>query len=151
MFSERDLSAEIRALIEKKIETAKRPINPEWIAHEIIQRRKPPEEWSGEAADFYRHCTYNHVRSRVRDVVRAFGRTQEDFDERTLPLFPGSFVQRAYSILRRGKSVIVRVEAMTDREIEQKAGDLERLAFGARRHARELRRYVRTRPSRRRG
>jgi hypothetical protein len=88
MYSERDLSAEIRALIEKKIETAKRPISPDWIAHEIILRRKP---------------------------------------------------------------VIVRVENMTDCEIEAKARDLELLSFGARRHARELRRYVRTRPSRRQG
>jgi hypothetical protein len=148
MFSEGDLAAEIQRLIDAKITEGRRAISPEWLAHEIIKGRPLASQWeSDEAREFYRNCTYGFVRGRVREAVRTFKKETERVG--TLPLPGFDCVQQAYSIERRGQPRIVPIGLMTLREIEHKAVELERLADGARRHARELRRYALARKGKR--
>lgn len=138
MFSETDLNAEIRDVIAGQL-TMNKTISPSWVCNAVIKARPLPE---GPSSDFYRLCGFAHVRDRVRAVVREF-RNEVDRNEQEQLTLPGyAFVQKAYSITRKGVALIVPIGRMTTTEMHAKAEELARQAAGCIAHSKELHRYA---------
>lgn len=137
MFSETDLVNEVSGFIEASLQNG-RVMRSQWLIHEIISNH-PLVEF--EQKDFYVLCAYGHIQKIVRDALRRY---KPDLDKEpdpqiTLPGFER--LQKGYLVERDAESVLVPIEQMSDREIDLKVAEYERMAEGCRLHALELRRY----------
>lgn len=141
--NEESITPEIHRLIDERIANGAL-VHVPWVASAILDERS---DISGDDAPFYRECTFKEV---VRLVKRAIGKYEDATDSTPDQLlFPGfKHLVRAYPIERNGERVLVPLPECTDEELHTRADELERMALGCRAHARELREFVLSRPSR---
>lgn len=133
-FSEKDLTAEVEAIINARDSA----IDTDWLAEEIMARHS---DINGEDADFYILCARHYVKTAVRNVVRRYRLGPDEIIE-AQEILPGfERLQRRYHIERGGRSLIVPIEEIGMSEMRTKIQEYESLMDGWRIHIAELRRY----------
>lgn len=130
---------DIRNEVEKVIDGHDERMPAMWIVQKVLKLHVKPK---GKDADFYLCCAHGHVRAVVRQTLqRMRGEEGEEASEQLI--FPGfQRLQRRYIIDQGGELLAVPLEQMTRDEIQQKIGELHRMAHGCLTHARELERYL---------
>lgn len=135
MYSYESLKREIGAKVEAALARNVRQMHPAWIAQEVMADHS---KISGADAAFYQFCS----RQLVRDEVRlAINKSQSTVPAKQLTLPGMQHLQHYYVVERKGEQVAVRLDRLTNEEIERKAHDYDRLARACSEHADELRRY----------
>jgi len=144
MLNEESVYADVRKfvadLVDSGVET---PV--EWITASFLKSRG---DIAGEGAALYRYCTRAHVGRIVKKVVGKYdveARSAADPQD-SLPGF--AYLQRAYTVARESKTVLVPIFKCTDAELLDRAEECDRQARGCRAHARELRSFVQSRGNR---
>lgn len=135
MYSYPRLKHEIAVKVEAALARNVRQLHPDWIAQAVMNDHS---KITGEDAAFYRFCSRQLVRDEVRLAINKSQSTQP-VQQLTLPGM--KHLQHYYVVERKGEQVAVRLDRLTDEEIERKAHDYDRLARACSEHADELRRY----------
>ena len=142
-YSRNDLRNEINQIVEAALAN-NQPVIVAWLVQSVLAAH--PEPGLSEFSAFARFVFVNDEADRC---VRRFKEPEPgELDEMTLPGFKR--LQKAYRIERDGDSMIVPIEAMTDAELEARAAEHDAMARGHRRHANEIRRYLKARGKARR-
>lgn len=135
------------AEIETKLDarhSAGEPLVAKWIAHEVCadHREALPE---GSAADFWTWNTYQHVREMVRKQInkRASDAPESRPEHRQFVMdgFERDHLQDYYMVDRDGDEIGVPVMALTDAELDRKAGHYRAMGATCYAHADELQRF----------
>lgn len=135
MYSLSDLQQEIGAKIEYLKDHNGPVLHPDWIAQAIFADHDKIE---GKDADFYKACAWTTVRREVRQQIN---QTESKPNTRQLTLEGFEHLQHYYVVTRDKEQVAVRVDELTDTEIEAKAGEYDSMGRACLSHADELRRY----------
>jgi hypothetical protein len=140
MYSTRELSEEIRQIIEEGLDSGR--VQPaSWIVDAVLKLHPFPPDWIGDDREFAEQCCQAHIRVEVRKKLREY-KAAEEKDDPVQARLPGfDYVQRAYLVERGGEAVIVPIGQMTLDELQEKIAELEGMAQGCVAHAEELRRY----------
>lgn len=140
MYSFADAQREISAKIQWLIENNGSVLHPRFIAHSVVSDHP---DVNGEDADFYKVVSYEKLRDEVRQQInRMKVKTDDEQDSQQQLLMPGfDYLQRRYFVPRDGETCIVKIEEMSDEEIEAKAKEREAMGRACFAHADELRRY----------
>lgn len=141
---EQEVCAKVAALREEGVET----MHPDWIAQAIITDHS---DIHGEDADFYLCCSRRDVRAEVRRQLNRMKPAPEPESDNQLTLEGFERLQEYYLVTRDREQLAVRIDLLTDAELEEKALELEAMATGCREHAAELRRYRSIRQAQRQG
>lgn len=130
-----EINAELDALAERDL-----PWQAEFIAHAIVGRHNDGLD-EGEHRDFWTFCGYAKVRDETRRCInsRAGDSAKGDPAQLTLPGY--QHVHRYYVVKRGGVDVGVPVHALTDAELDMKAGMYRSMGQACFAHARELARF----------
>jgi len=136
-YSGSDLTTEIRALIDSKIER-NGVVDPAWITMEICGAHK---QIKGEDSEFHFFCASQFVRDSVGKALKFYDCKLSTKGDPQLVLPGYEHLQRAYLVKRKDKPVIVAIDDLTDEELEAKEAELLAMSEGAKKHANELRRY----------
>jgi hypothetical protein len=137
-YSGSDLLAEIRRLIDTKLERG-RAVKAAWIANEVVKQHPGIQ---GADAEFHRFCAQHWVREQVAKALKHYNCTVATEADPQLVLPGYSYLQLAYPVARNGEQVILPIHRLTSEELEAKACELDAMALGARAHAIELRAYT---------
>lgn len=132
-----DLRKFVSDLVDSGVET---PV--EWITDRFLASRG---EIYGEGEPVYRYCTRAHLSVIAKKVVRKYeveARAVQDEDV-SLPGF--EHLQRAYTVTRSEKIVLVPIQRLTDAELLIRAEEYDQMAQGCISHANEIRRFVKAR------
>lgn len=141
MLSEENIYAEIRKFVSDLVDAgAVTPV--EWITQDFLNSRN---DISGSDAALYRACTRAHIARIVKKVVGKYDTEARAIQEPGLSLEGFEHLQRAYTITRDEKVVLVPVHKCTDSELTARAEEYDRMAVGCRVHAREIRAFVASR------
>lgn len=127
-----ELDAEVRGLIEKRLE-AGLDTPQGWLVHEIVGRYP---DIDGDDVDMYLLCAMGHVTTTVRKVLRPYTAEDESAEQVTLPGF--ARVQRGYMVERDGDRVLVKTQNLTPSELRAKAKEYRQIGQGCAEHADEL-------------
>jgi hypothetical protein len=139
---QQELMKEVEAVIEKRLERGE-PAALTWIIEAVMRHH---QGIAGADREFFLLCGREHIHVTVRAILRSRHQEEGEPEANQGELFPGyERVQRSYAVPRGGEQVVVRVEHMTDREILDKAMELDAIGLGALAHARELREFLRGR------
>ena len=138
MLKEESVYAEVSKIVADRI-AAGIPVPPAWMVTEFLSERSDIE---GADAPLYRTCTRAHLE---RVVKRVIGKYDVDSDEKQPPLRGFEHLQRAYTVTRDTQVVLVPIDQCSNDELLDRAKQLDLLAIGNRKHARELRDFVRRR------
>lgn len=138
------IRAEVRKFIADKI-AHKEVIAVDWLTHEIVNSRADIE---GEDAPFYRVCAYKHVRDEVKACVDKYD-AKTPVSDSQLVLDGFEHLQVAYTVERKGITQLVPIDMLTDAELTKRAIEFEDMAKGCRKHALEIRGYVKAREEQR--
>ena len=142
--NEQSVSDEIRKFIADKIDR-KEPVIVSWITTEILERKSNVE---GADAPFYLTCARKFIRDVVSRVIGKYDGKPNAVDAQiVLPGF--EYLQRAYTVMRAGEVTLVPVDMLIDHELISRAKEYEEMAKGCRRHAYEIREFVRSRSEQR--
>jgi len=139
VYSFSDAQREIVAKIQWLIENNGSVLHPEFIAHAVVGDHP---DVNGEDADFYKCCSFAKIRDEVRQQVNRMKiatEKQEGSEQLVMPGF--DYLQQRYFVDRDNEPCIVRIEEMTDDELEAKAQEREAMGRACFAHADELRRY----------
>jgi len=131
------LLSEIYEVIERYL-SAQGDAPADWVTQDIVNRHNRIE---GPDADFCLERTYDNIRDEVRRAIRRYDISAEGEADPQLTMEGFERLQKVYSVMRNGQSVAVRVELMSDAELEAKEIELERFAAGSIEHRNEIRRY----------
>lgn len=143
MLNEETIYAEVRKFVSDLVDSgAETPV--EWITSRFLSACG---DIAGEGVPLYRYCARAHVGRIVKKVIGKY-----DVEARAVQLsdvaLPGfEHLQRAYTMQRDGKTVLVPITKCTDMELMSRAQEYDRQAAGCRLHARELRSFVKSRTS----
>jgi len=141
MLNEESVYADVRKfvadLVDSGVET---PVD--WITTNFLNSRG---EIAGDGAALYRYCTRAHVSRIVKKVVGKYDVESRSAGDTQDPLPGFEYLQRAYTVPRESKTVLVPIFKCTDAELLERAEECDRQARGCRAHARELRSFVRSR------
>lgn len=135
MYSISDLQTEIGSKIEYLREHNGPVLHPDWISQAIFADHP---NIKGQDADFYKCCAWTTVRREVRQQIN---QAESDPKKRQLSLEGFEHLQDYYVITRDKEQVAVRVDELTDTEIESKATEYDSMDRACLAHADELRRY----------
>jgi hypothetical protein len=137
-YSASDLDIAIKQIIEQALsDGVEMPAAS--IALSVRARHPFPKTWKGEHSEFALLCTVEHVRARVHSVL---GRMKNRPDPGAELLLPGfEYLQRGYIVERRDQLMPIRIDLMSDDELDAKADEYERMGAGCYKHAAEIRRY----------
>lgn len=138
--SETSIYAEVRKFIADKVSNGE-VVVVSWLTQEIVGQK----DISGEDADFLTACAFAHVKDVVKRCVGKYDAKPATDEQLVMAGF--EHLQVAYTVERRGETVLVPVDQLTDPEIEDRALEYERMARGCRAHAKELRSYAMNRPA----
>ena len=133
MISQKELEAEIVAVIDHQIDTHGKAI-ADWVMREVIGSKV---EAQGDDSDWYKLCAFGHVRSTVRKVIQKY---HPSGNQLTFKGF--EYLQRVYSIDRNGESCAIRTELMTEIEMRAKAEQQRKMGEGCFKHAEEIDRFA---------
>ena len=134
--SESNIYSDIRKYIADKI-ARNETIEVPWLAQEILASKSDIE---GDDAEFYRDCTLLQLREMVKRCVGKYEAKVRTDEQLVLKGF--EHLQIAYPVERGGKNQLVPVEQLSDRELELRAQEYDRMALGCRAHAKEIRDYI---------
>jgi len=137
-YSSEDLTKEVETLFDSYVKTG-RSIHVDWLANAMMQRHPGID---GPDKDFYTLCAWAHIKTTIRAVVRNSKPSESgisDIPQLSLPGFVR--LQTHYHIERDSEICLIRIDELSDEEIELKAREYEAMAEGCRLHAAELRRY----------
>lgn len=141
MLNEESIHAEVRKFVSDLVDSgAETPV--EWITTHFLGTRG---EIGGEGATFYRYCARLHVGRVVKKVVGKYDVEARAVQDSQIVLEGFEHLQRAYTLSRDEKIVLVPINRCTDGELLARAEEYEKQAKGCRLHARELRSFVQAR------
>lgn len=139
MYSFSEAQREVIAKIEWLIANNGSVLHPELIAHQVAADHP---DVNGDDADFYKCCSFAKLRDEVRQQInRMKVKTESDEGSEQLAMPGFDYLQQRYFIERDKEPCIVRIEEMSDLEIEAKAKEREAMGRSCFAHADELRRY----------
>lgn len=141
MLNEESIYSEVRKFVDDLVDRGQEtPV--EWITSNFLNSRG---EIAGEGAALYRYCTRAHVNRIVKKVVGKYDVEARSASDTQDPLPGFEYLQRAYTVAREGKTVLVPIYKCTDAELIDRAAECDKQARGCRAHARELRSFVQAR------
>jgi hypothetical protein len=133
-----ELFAEIYEVIERYLNSQGNAPS-DWVTQDIVNRHNKIE---GPDADFCLERMFDNIREEVRRAIRRYDITPEAGEpDPQLTMEGFERLQKVYSVMRGGRSVAVRVELMSDVELQAKENELEKFAGGSIEHRNEIRRY----------
>lgn len=138
MYSFALVQREIAAKIDGLRESQHAVLHPDWIATAIMADHPDVD---GEDADFHLCCSRAQVRNEVRVQLNKLKPDAELGAPTQLVIEGFARLQHYYSVPRDGVQLAVRIDALTDLEIEAKAQEQETMGRACLEHADELRRY----------
>ncbi len=142
--NEQSVTDEIRKFVADKIDN-KEVVIVGWITTEMLERKSRVE---GADAPFYLTCARKFIQDVVRRVIGKYNSSPNAPDSQiVLPGF--EYLQQAYTVDRDDVVTLVPVDMLTDQELIARAKEYEEMAKGCRRHAYEIREFVRTRSEQR--
>ena len=140
MRSTADVTREIRDFVQSRIDAGV-IVRVEWLTTEILAAKSNIE---GDDAEFYEACAVHFIKDRVKRVIGDYEpQARQTPEQLTLDGF--QHMQKAYTVERRGETVLVPVDQLSFDEIEARACEYEAMAEGCVAHAQELRVYNRSR------
>jgi hypothetical protein len=141
MLNEESIYSDVRKFVSDLVESGtETPV--EWITTSFLNSRG---EIGGEGAALYRYCTRAHVNRIVKRVVGKYDVEARAVQDAQIVLEGFEHLQRAYTVPRDEKTVLVPISKCTDQELLIRADEYEKQAKGCRLHARELRSFVKAR------
>lgn len=139
MTNEESIYADVRKFVSDLVDSGvETPI--EWITTHFLNTRG---DIGGEGAPLYRYCTRAHVGRIVKKVVGKYDVDAKQDEQLRLDGF--DHLQRAYTVPRESKIVLVPIYKCTDAELLSRAEEYDQQAKSCRLHARELRQFVKGR------
>ena len=136
MYSLSDLKQEIEQTIHS-MESQSR-LHPEWITQAVMSRHS---DLDGEDSDFYQCCTRAEVRSQVRKRLNQYKASADTGVDRQIVLEGFERLQKRYLIPENGEQVAIRIQDMTDAQLQAKADEYRAMGAGCFQHADEIDRY----------
>jgi hypothetical protein len=136
-----NVASEVRKFIADKIANGEQ-IVVEWLTNEIIRSKSSID---GEDVPFYRTCAFSHVKDVVRRSVGKYDQRSLTADRNQIVMDGFEHLQVAYTVSRNSDVVLVPVNQLTDAELLARAVEYDDMARGCRKHAFEIREYVRSR------
>lgn len=137
-YSVKDLQSEIA----KKIEWLKcnngSTLHPDWITGAVLSDH---QDIHGADRDFYACCTRLEVRNETRRQLNRYRAKAEAEPDEQLTLEGFNRLQEYYLVDRDETQVAVRIDNLSDEEIDAKAVEYESMGRGCFEHAQELYRY----------
>lgn len=141
MLNEESIYSEVRKFVSDLVDSgAEIPV--EWITTSFLNSRG---QINGEGAVLYRYCTRAHVNRIVKKVVGKYDVEARAVQDDQIVLEGFEHLQRAYTVPREEKTVLVPIYKCTDHELLSRAEEYDKQAKGCRLHARELRSFVKSR------
>lgn len=141
MLNEESIYSEVRKYVSDLVDSgAETPV--EWITTSFLNSRG---QIGGEGAPLYRYCTRAHVTRVVKRVVGKYDVEARAVQDDQIVLEGFEHLQRAYTLPRDEKTVLVPIHKCLDHELLARADEYEKQAKGCRLHARELRSFVNSR------
>lgn len=137
MYSYSDLQREIGAKIEWLRDNNGPTLHPDWITQAVMTDHP---DVTGADADFYTCCSRVSIRKEVREQINKID-MPESKSNKQLSLDGFEHLQQYYVVKRDQEQVAVRIDSLTDTEIEVKATEYEHMGLSLLSHADELRRY----------
>lgn len=139
MYSFADVQREIGAKIQHLMQTNGPVLHPDWMLHSLLADHPDVD---GKDADFYKCCTKTTVLNEIRQQINRRKVNGDNSEESAQLVMPGfEFLQKHYVVHRDKEQCIVRIDLLTDEEIESKAQEREAMGRACFAHADELRRY----------
>lgn len=138
MYTMSDLTAEIEGVIEDLERNQASRLDRDWITQQVISQHPDVE---GDDADFYACITREKVRDAVRSRLNRYKAKAEVSPDPQLILAGFERLQRYYAFEDGQQQVAIRIEDMTDAQLEAKERELMAMGAGCYQHADELRRY----------
>jgi hypothetical protein len=136
MYSTKDLTHEVRAVIEGLMMAKSIVMNPDWITRQVINDHELPED------DFFVCCSQQAVRAEVRTQLSRFKvKAEAEADKQiTLPGFER--LQEYYLVERDNSHVAVHILDLTNDELDSKYVELMAMGQGCFAHAKEIKKYM---------
>ena len=141
MYAYSDLKQEIEHEIEGLRAGHSPVLNPDWITKAVLNRHP---DLSGGDADFFAYNAREHVRGEVRRQLNRYKLKPELEADRQLVLPGFARLQDTTSCYARSEHVAVHIDSMTPGESRAKYSELQAMAAGVLEHAKEFRRYFRS-------
>lgn len=143
MLNEESVYSEIRKFVSDLVDSgAETPV--EWITQNSLNSRGAIE---GEGAPLYRYCTREHLNRLVKKAVGKYDVEARSVQDQQIVMEGFEHLQRAYTVPRKEKIVLVPIYRCTDEELLLRADEYDKQAVGCQKHATELRRFVKDRHS----
>ncbi len=134
--TDRDLLDEVCKIMDRATSQGHVPLADMLVQEVMSGWDEIPESIQGW--EWWTLCGYGHTRSVVRKATQARKASLDD----NIQLLPGfEHLQTFYSVSRNRKQCIVRLDLMTDDEIDAKCLEYETMSAGCLAHSKELRRY----------
>lgn len=137
MYSFTDLQREIAAKIEWLRDNNGPTLHPDWITQAVMADHP---DISGPDADFYACGARVSIRKEVREQINKLEAPESKLN-RQLTLEGFERLQQYYVVKRDNEQVAVRIDHLTDAEIDAKADEYEAMGRSLLQHSDELRRY----------
>jgi hypothetical protein len=137
MYSFTDLQREIGAKIESLVEQHGSELHPDWITHAILSDHPDVQ---GVDADFYTCCSRVSIRKEVREQINKID-SPDSKTNKQLSLDGFEHLQQFYVVRRDNEQVAVRIDNLTDTEIDLKAREYDSMGRTLLQHSDELLRY----------
>lgn len=135
----RNITEEIKITISDLMDKSESVLHPDWITMSVMSNHPDVE---GEDADFALVGCKAFVRNETRKQINRIKSADEaDYPEQLV--MPGcNHLQKYYACERDGERCAVRVDMMTDDELQQKAGEYRSMGRACLDHADEIERYL---------
>lgn len=136
MYSLSDLKQEIEQTI-SAMESQSR-LHPEWITQAVMSKHSDVE---GNDTDFYQCCARAEVRTQVRKRLSQYKASADTTVDRQIVLEGFERLQKRYLIAENGEQVAIRIQDMTEEQLQVKANEYRAMGVGCFQHADEIDRY----------
>lgn len=136
----KQIKAEIRKMVQDTVESGAIG-HVQFFTAKIMSER---DNITGEDADFYTICARETIVGMVKSAVNKYAEPTSE-----TPILEGfEHLRTAYPVHRGGDHLLVPVNLCTDEELEARAVEFDAAAKGLRKHAKEIRAYIRERKNR---
>ena len=136
MYSLSDLKQEIEQTIHA-MESQSR-LHPEWITQAVMSKHSDVD---GDDCDFYQCCARAEVRTQVRKRLSKYKADTDMAVDRQIVLEGFERLQKRYLVSENGEQVAIRIQDMTDAQLQAKADEYRAMGAGCFQHADEIDRY----------
>lgn len=137
MYSIKQVRDDIRRYIGFMAERNNSQLDPDWITQAVLNEHA---DITGPDSDFYLCCSRQTVRHEARQIINRLEWDQEKDAQIVLEGFER--LQKYYMTERSGQRVAVRIDLMTQDELESKLREHEARLAAEEVHVQELRRYI---------